>query len=307
MANYLITGGTGLIATALIKRLLQADNQVTVLTRDLKMANKKLPAAVKNITHLNNFDKNEGLDYVINLAGEPIADKRWSAGQKLKLWHSRIALTSQLVSWIKTLNIPPKALISGSAVGWYGDSGAQILTEKSTAVDEYSHTLCQAWEEEALKLVNSATRVCVSRTGLVLSQQGGFLAKMKLPFQLGLGARLGDGQQYMSWIHIDDMVRALIFLIADNRAEQALPNGIFNLTSPYPVTNKKFSHLLAAQLNRFCIFVMPAIFLKVILGEMAQLLLGGQRVLPQHLTDQGFNFDYPSMDQALKSVLSNGH
>ena len=303
MASYLITGGTGLIGMALIKQLLRGDNKVTVLTRDIEIANSKLPNRVKNISNLNAFGKTEKLDYVINLAGEPIADKRWSTSQKLKLWQSRIGLTARLVNWINTREQSPKALITGSAVGWYGDGGTQILTERSTAVEEYTHTLCQAWEDEVLKLRDTKTRVCISRTGLILSEQGGFLAKLKLPFQLGLGARLGNGQQYMSWIHIDDMVRALIFLIADNSTEPRLPSGIFNLTSPYPVTNKKFSQLFAAKLNRYCVFVMPAMFLRAMLGEMAQLLLGGQRALPQHLTEHGFRFNYPNIDQALQDIL----
>lgn len=303
MANFLITGGTGLIASALINKLLTSDNQITVLTRNINQAKKKLPEAVILIDKLSDFEPTKALDYVVNLAGEPIAAKRWSVEQKVKLWQSRIDLTHQLVNWIKRRPTAPKALISGSAVGWYGDGEAQILTEKSSAVHEYTHTLCNAWETEALALTASDIRVCISRTGLVLSKHGGFLSKLTLPFKLGLGARLGNGQQYMSWIHIDDMVAALLFLIADNHQQSVLPQGIFNLTSPNPVSNQQFNKIFAAQLNRCCCLIMPAPLLKLLLGEMAQLLLAGQRVMPQRLSEHGFIFHYPKLTHALAEIM----
>lgn len=304
MASYLITGGTGLIGSALINQLLQSPNQITVLTRDISKARKRLAPAVKAIAHLSAFDCNEKLDYVINLAGEPIADKRWSAAQKLKLWQSRVALTDQLVTWLKSLKTPPRALISGSAVGWYGDGGEQVLTEQSAASSEYTHTLCQSWEDAAMKLAESGVRVCIVRTGLVISPRGGFLARMKPPFRFGLGARIGNGKQYMSWIHIEDMVRALMFLIGDDGGDEDLPSGAFNLTSPNPVTNKTFSSELAAQLNRPLFLMIPTFFLTTALGEMSRLLVTGQRVVPQRLLDNSFSFNYPTIDLALKNVLN---
>lgn len=303
MASFLITGGTGLIASALIDELLKSHHQISVLTRDICKAKHKLPYNIDFINDLADFDRSHQLDYVINLAGEPIADKRWSAPQKLKLWQSRVDLTRKLVSWIKTLTPLPKAMISGSAVGWYGDGKSQLLTESSAAAQEYTHTLCQAWEAQAMELEETGVRVCLSRTGLVLSNKGGFLQKLKLPFQLGLGARLGNGQQYMSWIHIDDMVRALQFLIADNDKQDIKPSGIFNLTSPNPITNSEFNSSFATQLNRKCFLVMPGVVLQTLLGEMAQLLLGGQRAIPKRLTEQGFHFNYPEIDNALKDIL----
>ena len=303
MANYLITGGTGLIGRALISQLLVSSHQVTVLTRDINKARRVLPVEVNAIAHLGEFDPHQALDYVVNLAGEPIADKRWSRAQKLKLWQSRVVLTEQLVVWLKSLSTPPKALISGSAVGWYGDCGKQILTEQSPASAEYTHSLCRAWEAAANQLAETGVRVCTVRTGLVISPQGGFLAKMKRPFQLGLGARLGSGEQYMSWIHIEDMVRALLFLIDEKGALETPPMGTFNLTSPNPVTNRAFTRALAAQLKRPSCLVIPQFCLTTALGEMARLLITGQRVVPQRLLKQGFCFHYPTLDLALTAAM----
>ncbi|MEI6896726.1 MAG: TIGR01777 family oxidoreductase [Psychromonas sp.] len=344
MASFLITGGTGLIGSALIAKLLESDNQITVLTRDIRKAKKKLPETVRLIKILSDFEHTKALDYVINLAGEPIADKRWSAKQKVKLWQSRVDFTQQLVNWIKQRAIAPKALISGSATGWYGDGLTKILTEKSTAVNEYTHLLCDAWEAEAQALASTNIRVCISRTGLVLSKQGGFLSKLTLPFKLGLGARLGNGQQYIAWIHIDDMVAALIFLIADQAHQSlsaqktlnpcrsnplnqqqpkqfstekmkdncglgsqpsSLPHGIFNLTSPHPMTHQQFNKIFARQLNRCYCLMIPASLLKLMLGEMAQLLLAGQRAIPQGLSDHGFVFNYPNLPHALAHIMAS--
>lgn len=304
MANFLFTGGTGLIGSTLINKLLNSDNQITVLTRDIRQAKKILPEAIFLIEKLTDFEHTKALDYIINLAGEPIASKRWSVGQKTKIWQSRVDLTHRLVNWIKQRPTSPKALISGSAVGWYGDGQAKILTEQSGAVNEYTHTLCHAWEKEALLLYSTDIRVCISRTGLVLSKHGGFLSKLTLPFKLGLGARLGNGQQYMSWIHLDDMVEPLLFLIADNQPQSSLPQGIFNITSPNPVSNQQFSQTFSSRFKRCCCLVIPAPLLKLLLGEMSQLLLAGQRAVPQRLSEQGFIFKYPKLTHALAEIIS---
>ncbi|MCJ8339216.1 MAG: TIGR01777 family oxidoreductase [Pseudomonadales bacterium] len=306
MASYLITGGTGLIGSALIERLLTDENQVSVLTRDPQQACNKLPNSIKFIRQLHELPRDYPIDYVINLAGEPIADKRWSKAQKKKLWSSRITLTVDLVAWLKQQETLPKALISGSAVGWYGDSQDRLLTERSSPASEYTHTLCQAWEQAASGLTDQGVRVCLFRTGLVVSDRGGFLDKLLLPFKFGLGARLGDGCQYMSWIHIEDMVRALIFLIDDQKAdnpEQSRPFGVYNLTSPAPVTNRTFTKTLAKQLGRPAFLIAPELVLRLLLGEMAGLLITGQRVKPEKLLTEGFSFHYPTLDLALINVL----
>jgi len=306
MASYLITGGTGLIGSALIERLLSDENQVSVLTRDPQQASKKLPDNIKLIRQLQELPRDYPIDYVINLAGEPIADKRWSQSQKQKLWSSRITLTADLVTWLKLQKKLPRALISGSAIGWYGDGQDRLLTERSSAACEYTHTLCQAWEEAASELTDQGVRVCIFRTGLVVSDRGGFLDKLLLPFKCGLGARLGNGSQYMSWIHIEDMVRALIYLIDDHKAMntgQSRPVGIYNLTSPTPVTNHAFTKILAKQLGRPAFLIAPAPVLRLLLGEMAGLLITGQRVKPEKLLTEGFSFHYSTLDLALINVL----
>ena len=306
MASYLITGGSGLIGSALIERLLADANQIIVLTRNPPQASKKLPDGITLIQQLQQLSVDCPIDYVINLAGEPIADKRWSKTQKQKIWRSRITLTTELVAWLKLQKNLPKALISGSAVGWYGDGQDHILTEHSSAKSEYTHTLCQAWESAASELTDFGVRVCIVRTGLVVSDRGGFLAKLLLPFKFGLGARLGDGGQYMSWIHIEDMLRALIFLIDDHQAidtGQIRPTGTYNLTSPNPVTNQAFTKTLARQLGRPAFLIAPTLVLRLLLGEMARLLITGQRVKPQKLLAEGFSFHYPTLDLALINVL----
>ena len=242
MSSYLITGGTGLIGTALITQLLNRQHKVIVLTRSISKHLGNIANGVHLVEKLSQISDSDTIDYVINLAGESIAEHRWSNAQKKKLWVSRVDLTHDLITWIQRRKQSPKALISGSAIGWYGDGKAHILTEKSKAHLEYTHRLCEAWESQALKLSNSNVRVCVVRTGLVIHPTGGFLAKLLPSFKLGLGARLGCGAQYMSWIHIEDMINALLFLIDDDtpqlRNDKPL-EGVFNLSSPAPVTKRR--------------------------------------------------------------------
>lgn len=303
MANYLITGGTGLIGSALIERLQQSPATITVLTRDRKKAPQKLGYSVQLIEDLNELDKEAKIDFVINLAGEPIADKRWSMQQKMEIWQSRVETTNKLVEWISNCERKPQVFLSGSAVGWYGDGGNQALTESSPSHDEYQHKLCQAWEQAALKAEAYGIRVCLLRTGLVISAKGGFLSKMLLPFKLGLGARIGSGQQYMPWIHIDDMINALMFMLDPSDDDLEKCRGPFNLSSPNPVTNSEFTETLAKVLAKPSFLFIPAWFLNLVLGEMARLLLTGQKAIPEKLQNFGFHFQHESLEEALKDVL----
>jgi len=302
--NYLITGGTGLIGCALIKKLSESVCHITVLTRDKSRARLRLNSSVRVVENLNDITPDQSFDYVINLAGEPIADKRWGQSQKKKLWQSRVALTQQLVAWMNSLEQPVKAMVSGSAVGWYGDGGDLTLDERSKPHPEYTHELCDAWEGAAREATVRGTRVCIIRTGLVLSPVGGFLSKMKLPFKLGLGTVLGSGNQAMSWVHIDDVVCALRFLIGNGDSDTSLRCGVFNLASPCPVTNREFSVALAKQFNRRVYLSVPTLFLSAGLGEMARLLTTGQRIVPKHVTELGFEFHYTSLENALEQVLN---
>ncbi|MCW8875876.1 MAG: TIGR01777 family oxidoreductase [Kangiellaceae bacterium] len=304
MPSYFITGGTGLIGTALIESLRSTPARFTVLTRNISKAKYRLGTNITFVEDPEKLPSDSYFDFVINLAGEPIADKPWTTRRKLELWQSRIELTNHLVNWLHKLERPPKALISGSAVGWYGDGNNVELDESSPPHDEYTHQLCDAWEKAALKSVSLGTRVCVIRTGLVLSANGGFLKKLLLPFKLGLGARLGNGRQYMSWIHITDMVNAIRFLIEHGESSRAL-GGIFNLTAPNPVNNAEFTQTLAKQLNRPSFMVAPTFILETLLGEMSRLLLTGQRVIPKSLLEAGFEFKYQHLNQALENVLNS--
>lgn len=299
MKHVLITGGTGLIGSALSKQLVQKNYRVTVMSRNPKTVANKCGQQVKSIKALSEMTDDTIIDAVINLAGEPIADKRWTDQRKAELETSRADLTRELVNWMTTRQQKPSCLISGSAVGWYGDGGAEVITEQSGYHDEYTHQLCDDWEKQALQAEQAGIRVCVVRTGLVLAKKGGFLQKMLPPFKLGLGGRLGHGEQYMPWIHLTDKINLLTFLLEDSRAK-----GVFNSCSPHPITNKEFTSILAKQLHRYAFFPVPSFVLKGLLGEMSSLLLTGQNALPKKAQALGFSFVYTDAALALADVLS---
>ena len=312
MSRYLITGGTGLIGSKLIESIYNCSDdshaaEITVLTRDSARASKKLPDSVKLIESLDLITDSSSIDYVISLAGEPIADRPWTIARKRRLWQSRIDLTNKLVGLLSRLESPPKALISGSAIGWYGDGEDKVLDEKSQPHHEYTHSLCDAWEKAALKAEATGVRVCIIRTGIVLSPEGGFLKRLILPFKLGLGSVLGSGKQYLSWIHIEDLVSIIRYLIdEDNSVTNSgiqLASGIFNATAPNPVTNKEFSESLAKQVNRPIFLRAPQRLISLGLGEMSRLLTTGQRVIPARLQQKGFEFRFNDLSSALKDVI----
>lgn len=296
--HIFITGGTGLIGRHLIPALLRdASTKITVLTRDAIKAKASLPDNVALVTSLDDTLDFDDVDAVINLAGEPIADKRWSETQKTRICESRWQITQQLTDKINAAKQPPATFISGSAIGFYGRQGDKLVTEAFTEVHhEFTHTVCEKWERIALQ-ASQKNRVCLLRTGVVLSGDGGALSKMRLPFSLGLGGRIGDGNQYMSWIHINDMVAAILFLLKHKNCE-----GAYNLTAPTPVTNSEFVKAYAASLGRPAIFPMPALALKLLMGEAADLLLTGQRVVPQKLVDAGFKFSFSDIGSAFADI-----
>lgn len=297
--NYLITGGTGLIGTAICQKLQAAGHTVIVLSRQRNKVHRRCGLAAIAIRELSEIGSTERVDVVINLAGAPIANARWTKNRKLRLEQSRIDLTERLVNWIAERHYKPLALISGSAIGWYGDQGDQPLNEHSDFRDDYAHQLCERWEAAALKAKEHGVRVCLVRTGLVLAAHEGLLKRLLLPFKLGLGGPLGEGKQYMSWIHLDDIANMFIYL--SKRIEL---QGIFNGTAPNPVSNNDFTQSLAKQLHRPAVMRVPACVLKLALGEMSQLLLGGQRVLPENARAAGFEFHYTELQSALDDLLS---
>ena len=296
--KILITGGTGFIGKKLCRFLLDKNHKLTVLSRNPNKVPSLCGESVQAITKISQLSSSDSFDAIINLAGEGIADTRWTETRKQILLDSRINTTKQLVAYIKRANKKPEVLISGSAVGYYGNQGSKKLNEKSTPREEFSHKLCAEWEAAALEAEQLSVRVCIIRTGLVIGNDGGFLQRLLLPFKLGLGGPMGDGKQWMSWIHRTDLI-AIIGTLLESKTLQ----GFFNGTSPEPVTNAEFSQTLGKVLNRPAFLPVPAFVLKILLGEMAELLLGGQRVLPVQLEKAGFNFQFKALEQALRDVL----
>lgn len=296
--RILITGGTGLIGRHLCRGLLAQGHQLTVLSRRPETVAIKCGAPVQAMATLDEWLPERTFDAVINLAGEPIVDAYWSAERKQVLRDSRIALTGKLVQRIAAAKIKPAVLLSGSAVGYYGNRGDTELDETAQAGNDFAAELCRDWEAAALAAEEQGVRVCLLRTGLVLSNSGGLLGRMLPPFKLGLGARLGDGKQWMSWVHIEDYVAAVLRLLRDEQMR-----GPFNMTAPQPVTNAGFTRTLGGVLHRPAFFIAPALVLKLAMGERSALLLEGQRVLPDKLKAAGLAFKFRELDGALRDLL----
>jgi uncharacterized protein (TIGR01777 family) len=296
--KILITGGTGFIGRELCKNLREKKHQLTVLSRKPETVTLLCGPDVQAINNLDNLSANDQFDAIINLAGEGIADARWSPSRKQILLDSRVKVTAQLIAFIDRAQKKPGVLISGSAVGYYGNQGAAVLDENSAFKDGFSNSLCAEWEAVAEQAKSYGVRVCIIRTGLVVGAKGGFLKRMLLPFKLGLGGRLGDGRQWMSWIHMKDYIRIMLLMLETNKLE-----GIFNATAPNPVSNDQFTCCLAKNLSRPAFLPVPAFALKLLMGEMSELLLGGQRVLPKRLQQENFEFEFTTLEQALQDVL----
>lgn len=301
--SIVIAGGSGFLGTPLARALAADGHDVAILTRQrsaappqprISMVPWTPDGSAGSWAHIVN-----GATAVINLSGESIAAKRWSAAQKLKLRDSRVLATRSLTTAIRQASNPPAAFISGSAVGYYGDRGNETITEASAPGTDFLAGLAKDWEAAAND-VAQITRVALLRTGIVLDRRGGALPKMLPPFQMFVGGPLGSGTQYMPWIHKDDWVKLVSWIVSSEVAR-----GPVNLTSPSPVTNAEFSKALGRALNRPSLLPAPAFALRLALGEMADaLLLSGQRALPVRATDLGFSFRYPNIDEALASVLA---
>lgn len=293
--HILLTGGSGFIGTALSKALVERGDQVTLLKH-------KRSSKVENVVEVNHLDSVDlPVDAVINLAGLPIADRPWTHSRKLALRASREGITGQLVRWIAQQEHSPSVLISGSAIGFYGAtrSDGEMTEQSSPVVSDFSHQLCESWESIAQQAANSGVRVCTLRTGIVLGK-GGALKKMLPAFKLGLGGRIVDGKQIMPWIHLDDEVAAILYLLDHPEAE-----GPFNLTSPNPVTNEAFTRALGQALHRPTWFPMPSLLPKLMLGkEGASLLTEGLSVVPDKLTRLGYRFKFTHINDALNNLLT---
>ncbi len=298
--HILLTGGTGFIGRHLCQLFHAQSHPLTVLSRRPEAQARAICGEVKVIHSVEELTPAHRFDAIVNLAGEPILTWRWTEKRKQRLWDSRVTLTERLVDWIAQAEVKPKVLVSGSAVGYYGDQGEAIVDETSEPIATgFGQRLCAAWEKAAAKAQDYGVRVCLLRTAPVIGKGGGILAPMLLPFKLGLGGRLGDGRQWMSWIHLDDHVRITARLLQD--ATLASP---FNAAAPAPVTNAEFTATLARLLHRPAWMPMPAWALKLMLGEMAEILLASQRVVPKRLTEAGFTFRFATLEVALREALT---
>lgn len=286
--RILISGGSGFIGQSLAKTLTSRGDEVLIWSRQ----NPSKPSWIKQLSEIET-----PVDVIINLAGAGIIDKRWTPERKKLLRSSRLETTRNIVEWISKQDQKPKCLISASAIGFYGSQKSMDLNESSSPVDGFTHRLCADWESEALKAEEFGVRVCLIRTGIVLGN-GGALKKMLLPFKLGLGGPIASGKQWMSWIHLDDEISAICWLIDDESLQ-----GPFNLTAPEPVTNEVFTKELASTVRRPAIFRVPAIVMKGLLGESSELLIEGQCVRPVALQNSGFQFKYTSVTHALQSLV----
>ena len=292
--HVLITGGTGFIGQALCTQLFHAGHAVTVLTRNRAAA----PNDLTGVRLVERLEDAQGVDAVVNLAGENLGDGRWTAAKKAAFHSSRIGTTQKLLAWMATLATPPRVLVSGSAIGYYGPRGNEPLDESARPGSDTAALLCRDWEAEALKAQAYGLRVCVLRIGVVLGKEGGALAKMLPPFRMGVGGPMGSGEQVMSWVRRNDLVRMIQWLL-----ETQSCIGPYNGTAPKPVTNREFARTLGEALHRPSALTTPAFALKLMFGEMAQLLLTGQRVLPVRAEAQGFEFRYPELAGALRDLV----
>ncbi len=302
--RILITGGTGFIGQTLINCWLAQGAVITVLSRRPAWVQRRWGGMVKSVS---GFEQLSGqFDVLINLAGEGIADKRWTRARKQALQDSRIALTRDLAVWACRSGQRFRVVLSGSAIGYYGGySGADDRPhgEQHAQGADFAAQLCADWEAAAEPLRSLTERFLILRTGIVLGIHGGMLKRLWLPFSLGLGGMIGDGRQNLSWIHLHDYCRAVDFLLSHD-ADSSV-NGVLNMTAPQPVTNHDFTHSLARALQHPALFPMPAFIAKLLFGEMSGLLLKGQDVRPQRLQTLGFKYDFADIDAALKDIVKH--
>jgi uncharacterized protein (TIGR01777 family) len=296
--TVLVTGATGFIGRRLVAALNGAGHQVIALVRNpARVDNLGVPITL--VTSLDQISKNKKVDAIINLAGEPIANGLWTAAKRRKIIDSRIAMTGDIVALIARLDRRPGVLVSGSAIGWYGIQQDQPLSESAESRASFSHDLCDSWERAASEAARYGVRVVHLRIGLVLGTEGGLLTRMLTPFEFGLGGPIGSGEQWMSWIERDDLVRLIVHAIAHSEL-----SGPINATAPTPVNNTDFTENLGRGLHRPAILRIPAWLLHGLAGEFAdELLLGGQRVMPKKALDNGFIFRHETLPSALNAIL----
>ncbi len=297
--NYLLTGATGFIGTILVDRLLASGHSVDYLARKRSPhLDSRAAFHLWNGLDLPPLDSVPHFEAVIHLTGEPVA-QRWNPEVKKRIVDSRVTGTRSLVAALAQLRSKPAVLVSASAIGYYGNRGDEILTEESAPGSGFLADVCVGWERETWQAERLGIRVAAIRIATVLGKSGGALPKMLQPFRLGLGGKFGNGQQWMSWVHVDDLVELLLFTAANPNA-----SGPLNGSSPQPLTNAAFTEELARAIHRPALFTVPKFALGIALGEMSSFVFDSLRVLPQKTTEAGFQFRYPDLKAALRNVLS---
>tara|TARA_R110002049_G_scaffold85550_19_gene217516 strand:+ start:1073 stop:1996 length:924 start_codon:yes stop_codon:yes gene_type:complete len=292
--QILLTGGTGFIGAALTQALLAEGHDLIVLSRSARTDRPRC----RYVQSLDDLAGRTKLDAVINLAGASLAAQRWSVEYKRELVASRLEVTRHLLVLFRRLEHYPAVLLSASAVGYYGHHGDDILTESAPVEPGFAQALCSDWETLALQAQSLGVRVCLLRLGVVLDSGGGALSEMSKSFKLGVASWLGSGQQWLSWVHRSDVVRAMLFLLQREDLQ-----GPFNITSPAPTTSRGFAAALQSHYRTFIRAAVPAPVIRLLVGEMAQeLLLSGQRVVPERLQEAGFDFTYPTIEAALAAI-----
>lgn len=305
--RIIISGGSGLIGSALAEKLLVDGHSVIILSRNPKAA-KNVPDGAEIVAWDGETASGwgglvEGADAIINLAGASIAGEnplkmRWTAKRKSAIRQSRINAGKAITEAIKASQHKPAVLIQASAVGFYGPMGDENVDEKTPVGDDFLADVCKQWEASTKEVEALGVRRAVIRTGLVFSKKGGVFPLLVLPFRYFLGGALGNGRQYLSWIHINDVAAAIRFLI-----DRGSTQGVYDLTAPHPITNSRFGKTLGSIMKRPSLLPLPALVMKLALGEASTLVLDGQRVLPNRLLDAGFSFEYPDLDRALTDLL----
>jgi len=304
--KIIIAGGTGFIGNALINRLLKCGHTLVILTRNpgnVSMKNAKLTSEEWDASTVTDWAKSiDGADAVINLTGETIAGKRWTTPQKKILLASRIKSTRALVQALERATKKPLVFINASAVGFYGHVPSGDVPESFPKGDGFLADVCDQWESEAHSAEKFGVRVVMTRFGVALSEQGGALKKLMLPFSLFVGGHLGNGKQWFPWIHLDDVVGGMIFILNN-------PNisGPVNFSAPEAVTMKQFCKALGNAYGRPSWAPVPGFILRLALGEMANMLLTGQRVNPKKLLDSGYKFRFPNLGVTLEEIIHRSH
>ncbi|MGY2794405.1 uncharacterized protein ACVWVQ_001471 [Thermostichus sp. MS-CIW-36] len=302
--RIVITGGSGFIGRRLVARLLEQGDQVLVLTRRLEQARRILGESPNlKLLPYDPYQPQawaaalEGYEGIVNLAGEPLASSRWTETKKKEIRRSRVETTQALVQALASLNQKPQVMISSSAVGYYGSHPeGDPLTETDPPAQDFLAEVCQAWEAAARPVEELGIRLAIVRTGIVLGPDGGALGQMLAPFQFFIGGTIGSGKQWLSWIHREDWVSLVCFLLGQG-------SGVFNATAPNPVQMEEFCRTLGQVLGRPSWLPVPELALELLLGEAAQVVLTGQKVIPQAALQMGFTFQYPHLKEALRQIL----